>query len=82
MREAFNVQQAARAFEDIEQLVDRDPAAARARLIRYVNQVVFTPVDENGETEYAAEIVMRNETAALAGGRVAVADDYGCGGRI
>ncbi|HYS10613.1 MAG TPA: hypothetical protein VEP66_17875, partial [Myxococcales bacterium] len=82
VREAFNLRQAAKAFEDIEQLVDRDPAAGRERLSRYVDQVVFTPVVEDGESVYAAEIVMKSETAALAGGRVAVADDLSCGGRI
>src|SRR5438105_4172320 len=38
------------------------------------------PSDENGESVYTADLMMKNETAALAGGRVA--DDYGCGGRI
>jgi len=80
VREAFNLREAAKAFEDIELLVQGDPAAARTRLSRYLEQVVFTPVEENGESVYTAEIIMKNETAALAGGRVA--DDLSCGGRI
>src|SRR5437016_1939139 len=38
VREAFNLREAAKAFEDIEQLVQGDPAAARARLSRYLEQ--------------------------------------------
>ena len=80
VREAFNLRQAARAFEDIEKLVQGDPAAARERLSRYLDSVVFTPVEEDGETTYAAEIVLKNATAALAGGRVI--DGQSCGDRI
>lgn len=57
-----------------------DPPAARERLLRYVESMVFTPVEENGESAYAAEVVLKNATAALAGGRVAY--QKSCGGRI
>jgi hypothetical protein len=66
--------------EDIEQLVQVDPAAARSRLARYLEPVVFTAVKEDGEIVYSAEITLKNETAALAGGRVI--DGQSCGGRI
>lgn len=79
-RATLNLRQAAQAFEDIEQLVQVDPSAARARLARYLEPVVFTPVEEDGELVYTAEITLNNETAALAGGRVI--DGSGCGGRI
>lgn len=71
-----DLRQAARAFEDVEALVQVDPAAARARLARFLEPVVLTP----DETGYAFDITLRTETAALAGGRVS--GESGCGGRI
>jgi hypothetical protein len=79
-RATLNLRQAEQAFEDIEQLVQVDPSAARARLARYLEPVVFTPVEEDGELVYTAEITLNNQTAALAGGRVI--DGSGCGGAI
>ena len=70
----------ARAFEDISALVEADPQAARARLSRYLEPVVLTPVqdEETGELVYDFDITLKNDSASLVGGRVYGLD--GCGG--
>ena len=75
-----DLRQAARAFEDISALVEADPQAARARLSRYLEPVVLTPVqdEETGELVYDFDITLKNDSASLVGGRVYGLD--GCGG--
>jgi hypothetical protein len=82
-RVPVDLRQAAQAFQDIEQLVQVDPAAARARLSKYLEPVVMTPApDETGTVSYTFDITLRNETATLAGGRVQPLGECGCGDRI
>lgn len=76
-RIVVDLQQVAQAFQDIEALVLVDPLAARARLARYLDPVVLTPVEEDGETHYVFDISLKNSTATLAGGRVL--GQIGCG---
>jgi DNA invertase Pin-like site-specific DNA recombinase len=80
VRLALDLSCAAEAVREIAQLAAADVAAARARLTPYLDHVVLSP-DAEG---YSAEVVLRNTTAALVGGRSvpSLADGYGCGGRI
>ena len=78
---ALDLSRAAAAVREIAVLADTDEAAARARLAPYLDHVVLQPAADG---EYDADVVLRNTTAALAGGRSvpSVADGLGCGGRI
>jgi len=72
---------AARAFEDIGALVAVDPQAARARLCRYLEPVVLTPVqdEETGEIVYNFDISLKLDSVALVGGDRGLGL-HGCGG--
>ncbi len=74
---ALDLSRAAQAVRDLAQLAAADVGAARAQLARYLDHVVLRPADDG----YDADVVLRNTTAALAGGRsVPFVDGFSCGG--
>lgn len=79
---AIDLTKAAEAVRSIARLATADVAAARARLAPYLDHVLLNPQIEDGEPVYTADVVLKNTTAALVGGRSvpSVVDGFGCGG--
>ena len=74
--EKIDVSRVSAVMNDLAAVAGTDPEAARRVLADVVESVVLTLSDEG----YVAEVTLKNETAAIAGGRVL--EKSGCGGRI
>jgi hypothetical protein len=69
-----SLEQVLAVLEQVEKVAEKAPARAREVLAGVMEPVVLTPTPEG----YEASLTLRNETAALAGGRTLLSES--CGG--